>query len=135
MTSQPHVVMGPHNRPPDDKLMERFRQICTRPAMYVGEEDYNATCLFLQGMALGYQDWQGSFFYSWLNEEFRDFLIKRYGVGDTNWAKRCSWWEIYPKMLEHEGSAVDDKFLLKELLQNFDDFYNILVRISIETDE
>lgn len=136
MTDGTHVVMGRFNRPPDDKFMERFRQVLMRPAMYVGGEGYNATCLFLQGMALGFQDWQGSFFHSWLNEEFREFLLKRYGVSEADWAKRCSWWEIYPKMLEREGSTVaDDKFLYEELLQNVDDFYNILVRMAVETDD
>ena len=125
MPSQPHV-------PPDAKIMDKFRHICMRPKMYVGDEGYNATCLFMQGIALGYQDWHGLFYHTWLNDEFREFLIKRYGVGDTKWVNQCSWWVIYPQMLKHGGSIYDDELLFKELLRNFDDYYNILVRMAVE---
>lgn len=128
---------GPYNRKPDEKFLEQFRQVCTRPAMYVGDGDYDKVCMFLQGLALGYQDWHGSFFHSWLNDEFRQFLIKKYEsqLGPNSGFDRCSWWQIYPKVIESNHSLVSNEQLLRRLLDDVEDFNNILVRMVVETDD
>lgn len=129
-----HVVMGRFNKPPDDRFKERMRQVCMRPAMYLGEESYEMLTTFLDGLALGFQDWQGSFMHSFLHEEFQQFLAKKYKRRNRSYENE-PWGRIIPLALKAERPRLTQKQMIDRLWQDFEDFDNILVRMSVETGE
>ena len=118
-----------HNKSPDETVRALFRSICLRPAMYVGKEDYKLTATLLEGIALGYQKWHGGFMHSFLHEEFQQFLGKKYRHGTFTY-NDIGWSEIIPLSL---GAAMSEKQMIDRLLADFEDFNNVLVRMSVET--
>lgn len=122
----------PHNRPPDEKFREHFRHVCWRPAMHLGEENYALLAAFFEGMAMGYQDWHGGFMHSFLHEEFQQFLAKKYRRGGAT-LNNVIWSRIIPIALERDGTAVTERQKIDQLLADFEDFNNILVRMSVES--
>jgi len=120
-----------YNKPPDEKFKEHFRHICWRPAMYVGKEDYELTAAFLEGMALGYQDWHGGFMHSCLHEEFQQFLAKKYRRRNASY-NNIVWSEIIPLALKDERPKLTEKQKIDRLLEDFEDFCNVLVRLATE---
>ena len=121
-----------YNKPPDEKFKAHFRNVCLRPGMYVGEVNYKFTAMLLEGMALGYQDWYGGFMHSFLHEEFQRFLAKKYRRKNATY-NNVVWSEIIPLALKDERPKLTEKQLIDRLLQDFEDFDNILVRMAVET--
>lgn len=119
------------NKSPDDKFRIQFRNICLRPAMYVGEVNYKLVCALLTGLALGFQDWHGGMMHSFLHEEFQQFLVKKYCKGSATF-KQVMWEAIIPQGMKLRGKELTEKQLIDQLLQDFQDFDNILVRMAIE---
>lgn len=122
-----------YNKPPDNKFREHFRSICTRPAMYLGEENYKLVAALLEGMALGYQDWHGGFMHSLLHEEFQQFLAKKYRKGMATF-KPVFWSAIIPQGMKLEGLDPTEKEKIDRLLADFEDFNNILIRLAVEAE-
>jgi hypothetical protein len=120
------------NKPPDEKFRMHFRHICMRPAMYVGKESFELTATLLEGMALGYQDWHGGFMHSLLHEEFQQFLAKKYRKGMATF-KSVAWSAIIPRGMKLQGLEPTEKQMIDRLLQDFEDYNNILTRLAIET--
>ena len=123
-----------YNKPPDDKFRAHFRNICTRPAMYIGKENYELTATLLEGMALGYQDWNGGFMHSLLHEEFQQFLSKKYRQGNSTYSN-VVWSQIIPLALKQDGSAMGEKQMIDRLLADFEDFNNVLIRMVVATSD
>ena len=120
------------NKHPDDKFRERMRQVCMRPAMYLGEEDYSKLAIFLGGLALGYQDWQGSFMHSFLHDEFQRFLAKKYQRRNRSYENE-PWDRIIPLALKDERPRLTQKQLIDRLWEDFREYDNILIRMAVET--
>ncbi|MGE3483639.1 MAG: hypothetical protein AB7L09_02785 [Nitrospira sp.] len=122
---------------PDLKFIEQAKMVCARPAMYLGRTSYADVCMFLTGLALGYQDWWGGFMHSWLEEDFREFLLKKYRFSplddNVGWANSATWWQIYPLRCERDEVVVTDAELIARFVSDMDDYYNVLIRMAVAT--
>jgi len=102
--------------------------------MYVGEVNYKHVCALLTGLALGFQDWHGGMMHSFLEEEFQEFLAKKYRKGDATF-RPVVWEAIIPQAMKMNDTEPTEKQLIDQLLQDFEDFDNILVRLAVETSD
>jgi len=126
-----------------DLFITRFRAICARPAMFVGEECYKLTAIYIDGVAMGYEDADiitgvaneaRSHAGSLINREFQRFLAKKYQGGNTSYSKTI-WHDIIPMALEGAQPKLTDRQLIDRLLADFEDFNNVLIRMAVETAE
>jgi len=119
---------------PDQKFVDLFRNICRSPAMYIGEENYYYVAHMLSGLALGYKDWHGGFYHTFLHKGFQRFLAKKYKRKNATYENVC-WEQIIPLALKDERPRLTQKQLIDRLLADFEDYNNILVRLAVESDD
>ena len=95
--------------------------------MYLGRDDYELTAVLLEGVALGHSKWHAGFMYSVLHEGFRHFLSKKYGKEE---ADRVVWHQILT--LSNDWDELTEKEKIARLLQDFQDYDNLLIRLAVE---
>lgn len=108
-----------------NKFGELLRNVCTRTAMYVGILDYWRAVCWLDGYACGRSDAGDKVAVQGIRD-FRTFLIKKYGRGSNRY-----WYHI----IDVVTYGKTDVEKLAVLLNDFEEFTNVLTRMAIETKE
>lgn len=144
----------------DARFMEMVQHVCTRPAMWVGHENFEKGCIFLDGYASGKADRSLAAHADHVfHSGFQNFLVKKYGYEAARRRREADKLEIEearargeePEFeLEEEpihplyGNIVwwtiygqhfknsTDKERFAMLRSDFEDFVNPLTRMAVE---
>jgi len=114
------------------KIVKRIREILLRPAMYVGKTNYDMAVSYISGYAWGADEHAGLHGTSTF-QDFQQFLAKKYRRGNASF-NNVVWFNIIPLALRQDGSTMSEQKLIDQLLADFNDFNNVLVRMAVEAD-